>query len=770
MNRKLLLIALIYSNFSFSQITITSGDMPAAGDSARRTVAPITLGLNYQATGANYTWNFTNLRYQSQQVDTFLSVSSTNFLYALFFSNLPFNSNRANVATSGTAFPSNPFITITDPYNFYYRSSSDYRQVGLGASFQGIPLPVAYTQKDKIYEFPLNFGDIDTSVSSWNVSLPSLIYYGSNQTRINQVDGWGTLNTPYGSYQALRVKTTLIASDTISIDTLNIGLNIDRPLTREYKWLANGDIVPVLQITTTEIFGIEIISSILFRDVVPNVTPGVLPAAICAGSSFQLPFTEQGTFNAQALFSAGNKFTAQLSDAFGDFSNPVNIGDTNSTVSGNFSVIIPGNTPAGNGYRIRIISSNPAVTGPDNGIDIRIDNGLPAASSVIANGPLSFCNGDSVELSGSAVTDATYQWSLNGIDLPGENALNIYATNGGDYVLQTINSCGKSSSNTITVSIAPLPQSAVITAAGDTTFCSGDSVVLNGNNLIGVQYQWTANGIAISGATNPDFTAYQAGIYTLNTINLCGIASSNAITVAVDSLPPASIVTAVGGLTFCDGDSLLLDGSLVSGASYQWQQNGIDINGATGTTLYVSQSGTYTLITANNCGASSSNSLQVTAQPLPQAPVISALNDTLFTAGGYTYAWYFNGTLIVGAVDSILIATTSGVYQVVISSLDSCSTASLPYNYVAAGLNSGPEKSLVNLFPNPASNVLNIQLKEAGLYNVEIMSPDGKLVWSTQKIMEQLTVLPLPSIENGAYLIRLRNINASYVHRFVLNR
>jgi hypothetical protein len=121
--------------------------MPSAGDTARRTQAPIQLGLNYQATGANHTWNFTNLRYQAQQVDTFLSVSSTNFLYALFFSNLPFNTNRANVATNGQAFPTNPFITITDPYNFYYRSSTDYRQVGLGASFQGIPLPVAYTLK-----------------------------------------------------------------------------------------------------------------------------------------------------------------------------------------------------------------------------------------------------------------------------------------------------------------------------------------------------------------------------------------------------------------------------------------------------------------------------------------------------------------------------------------------------------------------------------------------------------------------------------------------
>ena len=146
----LILLAFIYSQICFSQITITSADMPVAGDTARLTQAQIQLGLNYQATGANHTWNFTNLRYQSQTVDTFLNVSTTNFLYALYFSNLPFNPNRANVATTGQTFPSNPIITITDPYNFYYRSTASYQQVGLGATFQGIPVPVAYSQKDII--------------------------------------------------------------------------------------------------------------------------------------------------------------------------------------------------------------------------------------------------------------------------------------------------------------------------------------------------------------------------------------------------------------------------------------------------------------------------------------------------------------------------------------------------------------------------------------------------------------------------------------------
>ena len=591
--------------------------MPVAGDTARLTQAQIQLGLNYQATGANHTWNFTNLRYQSQTVDTFLNVSTTNFLYALYFSNLPFNPNRANVATTGQTFPSNPIITITDPYNFYYRSTASYQQVGLGATFQGIPVPVAYSQKDIIYQFPLNFGDNDTSVSAWNIALPNLVYYGSNQTRINEVDGWGTLNTPFGSYQALRVKTTLIASDTIGIDSLSFGLTINRPLTREYKWLANGDIVPVLQITTTEIFGIEVVSAILFRDVVPNVFPAVLPTAICAGTGFQLPFTEQGTFNASALFTQGNKFTAQLSDASGDFTNPVNIGDSTTNVSGNFSVVIPSGTPAGNGYRIRIISTSPAVIGPDNGTDIRIDNGVPAASTVTAGGPLTFCYGSSVLLSGSAVNDATYQWAFNSSDITGATGLNYTAAAAGVYTLNTINSCGSTASNNTVVTVDTLPFASIVSAAGNTTFCFGDSVSLSGSNVSGAQYQWLLNNNNIIGATSLSFTANQSGSYTLNTLNNCGSSASNTIFVTVDSLPIAASVSSAGNLSFCEGDSVELTGSIISGVQYQWQLNGNDISGATLNSLYASQSGLYSINTSNGCGTTPSNTLQVISNPLP---------------------------------------------------------------------------------------------------------------------------------------------------------
>ncbi len=72
-------------------------------------------------------------------------------------------------------------------------------------------------------------------------------------------------------------------------------------------------------------------------------------------------------------FANDNVFTAQLSNASGSFSSPTNIGTLSAALNTSIYAILPLNTPAGTGYRIRVISSNPALIGNNNGIDIKIN-------------------------------------------------------------------------------------------------------------------------------------------------------------------------------------------------------------------------------------------------------------------------------------------------------------------------------------------------------------------------------------------------------------
>lgn len=111
-----------------------------------------------------------------------------------------------------------------------------------------------------------------------------------------------------------------------------------------------------------------------------NITTGIITGIpFCAGSPVSVPFTVTGTFN------SGNVFTAQLSDASGSFASPISIGTLTGTGNGTVQGTIPVGQIPGSGYRLRVVSSNPAVTGTDNGQNIVISSG--PASPVIQHKP-----------------------------------------------------------------------------------------------------------------------------------------------------------------------------------------------------------------------------------------------------------------------------------------------------------------------------------------------------------------------------------------------
>ncbi|MBC7891379.1 MAG: T9SS type A sorting domain-containing protein, partial [Sphingobacteriaceae bacterium] len=85
-------------------------------------------------------------------------------------------------------------------------------------------------------------------------------------------------------------------------------------------------------------------------------TPTVSLDNKCAGEAVRLSFSVNG-----CAFFAGNTFTAQLSNASGVFAaSPVSLGLV--TPGGLNNVVIPAGTPAGTGYKIRVVSANPGVT------------------------------------------------------------------------------------------------------------------------------------------------------------------------------------------------------------------------------------------------------------------------------------------------------------------------------------------------------------------------------------------------------------------------
>jgi hypothetical protein len=167
MKKYLLLFALaISAGTTQAQITIEQSDFADPFDTARMSLAVWNPLLDFGATGANHTWDFSELQWQSQYIDTFLSTIFTNPVYSFTFSNTSFNRFRSNIAQKAdNTLTTFPFLSniFTDGYNFYYKSQSVYSQKGMGMRVSGFPTAVPMMHFDTIYKFPLQYGNEDSS-------------------------------------------------------------------------------------------------------------------------------------------------------------------------------------------------------------------------------------------------------------------------------------------------------------------------------------------------------------------------------------------------------------------------------------------------------------------------------------------------------------------------------------------------------------------------------------------------------------------------------
>lgn len=95
--------------------------------------------------------------------------------------------------------------------------------------------------------------------------------------------------------------------------------------------------------------------------ITPTVSGAPFDVTCSTGDDGQVSFTSVGTY------AAGNVYTVELSSSTGSFATPVSVGTLASSAnSGTINITIPGGTPSGTGYKIRIVSSNPAVTGAES--------------------------------------------------------------------------------------------------------------------------------------------------------------------------------------------------------------------------------------------------------------------------------------------------------------------------------------------------------------------------------------------------------------------
>ena len=349
--KKQLLYLLFVSFLSLhlsAQSSYTSTNYAVVGDSFYLTNANDAV-TDFETSGANHTWDFSGLTGVSQNNLLFRNPTQTGFSIFLF----PYIYNSSNTNLSSTDGTSNTLsfggqtIGITDKNDYFKKSTTELKQVASSykLNYNGtlIPVPNQYTSPDIVYQFPIQFGDTNTSNSAYTTNIPSVYYQNHALTRTNVVDGWGTVTTPYDTFpNALRMMSTLVQNDTIAI----VGNGLPRTIrtTRELKWLDPSKKYPVLIVTQAEAAGTWTTTNIQFmdnqRDFQTTALFAYSPIAPTAGATVYF----------QNLSTNGTTYSW-------DF------GDPTSGVSNTSSDEFPNHVFAANGtYQVTLIVSNGTYT------------------------------------------------------------------------------------------------------------------------------------------------------------------------------------------------------------------------------------------------------------------------------------------------------------------------------------------------------------------------------------------------------------------------
>lgn len=146
---------------------------------------------------------------------------------------------------------------------------------------------------------------------------------------------------------------------------------------------ANGTISCTFPTTlvTSNLYRIRVISSnppVLGSDNGANLTffsidintPTVSSSSFCRGETFTVTFS-QSTCPFTNIPTT-NVYRVELSNSSGSFASPLTVGTLTATTPSAIVCTIPSTLATGSGYRVRIVTTNPAITSADNGSNLAV--------------------------------------------------------------------------------------------------------------------------------------------------------------------------------------------------------------------------------------------------------------------------------------------------------------------------------------------------------------------------------------------------------------
>ncbi len=245
-----------------------------------------------------------------------------------------------------------------------------------------------------------------------------------------------------------------------------------------------------------------------------------------------------------------------------------------------------------------------------------------------------------------------------------------------------------------------------------------------------------------------------------------------------DPVQPDTINLHFGQL--CAGNQVYLSVGVVPGNSYSWSfpsdwvQTPYVVDGIVIVT--VPTSGTVTVTASNSCSAvTATYSQYITVNPQLDIPVVTQVGNTLqTTAVAATYVWYDYyetyyqyDTTINGPTGNTFTPQGNSTYVLYIVDENGCNAQSDTIQFVGTGVGIGKfEKTAFAIYPNPASDVISINLAESTV-DIRIADLQGRVVYAAENITG-VHAIPTSNMSNGIYHLLTDNKGALTISKFIV--
>jgi hypothetical protein len=371
----------------------------------------------------------------------------------------------------------------------------------------------------------------------------------------------------------------------------------------------------------------------------------------------------------------------------------------------------------------------------------------PPKPVITYHGSTTFCADQSLVLE-APTGYGGYEWS------DGSTKRTLAVQSSGARTVQVWHAAGCKSpvSDAVVTVVRPKPARPVITASGETSFCTGQSVTLTAPAGFD-HYRWS------DGATLSQRVVSTSGDYSVSVQDDGGCESeiSHVVSVRVEALPDRPVIQAGDDRTFCEGGSVRLSTS-AGYSRYQWS------NGKTTQSIDATASGVYTVVVGDACKSSVSSPVVVDVLPAPPSPeeIILVAPDRLKAMGpSQYYTWELDGVPL-DIHDAEILVTTSGLYRARGVTAYGCLSPEDATYQLTLGNVTGIDNPLHlawTVYPVPSNGLVTLQRGTAGAGAMTLQVTDawGRRIRQTTTTAAGDHLLDLRDMPSGVYYVAVQH-------------